>query len=36
MATIKNKEYISFLKKTTTYNVSQAIINLEKSNYGNN
>ena len=30
MATIKRKEYIRLLKKTTTFRVSQAIINLEK------
>jgi hypothetical protein len=30
MATIKEREYISLLKKTVTYNVSQAIIDLEK------
>jgi hypothetical protein len=30
MAKIKKKEYISILKKTTTYRVSQAIVNLEK------
>lgn len=30
MATIKERKYLSLLKKTVTYNVSQAIINLEK------
>ena len=29
-AEIKEKEYINLLKKTPTYNGSQAIINLEK------
>lgn len=35
MATTKKKEYLSLLKKTPTYKVSQAIINLE-NNYGKN
>lgn len=35
MTTVKKKEYISLLKKTPTYKVSQAIINLE-NNYGSN
>ncbi len=30
MATIKERKYLSLLKKTVTYNVSQAIIDLEK------
>lgn len=30
MATVKKKEYITLLKKTPTYKVSQAIIDLEK------
>lgn len=30
MVTIKREEYIRLLKKTTTYRVSQAIVNLEK------
>lgn len=30
VAEIKEKEYINLLKKTPTYNGSQAIINLEK------
>jgi len=30
MATVKKKDYISILKKTPTYNTSQAIINLER------
>ena len=32
MATITERKYLSLLKKTVIYNVSQAIINLEKNN----
>lgn len=31
MVTIKERKYLSLLKKTITYNVSQSIINLEKN-----
>lgn len=30
MTTFEKEEYIKLLKKTTTYRVSQAIVNLEK------
>ena len=30
MTTITREEYIRLLKKTTTYRVSQAIVNLER------
>ena len=30
MATITREEYIRLLKKTTTYRISQAIVDLEK------
>lgn len=35
MATIKERKYLSLLKKTITYNVSQAIIDLEKNKHYN-
>lgn len=37
MAEIKERKYLNLLKKTVTYNVSQAIIDLENNkHYGNN
>jgi len=37
MATIKERKYLSLLKKTVTYNISQVTIDLENNkHYGNN